>query len=66
MTSLPVYHPSQQEKDDPKLYAENVRRLMASERNLTVSDIGLAEKRIYHAALNGNNSLPSVLHQKDD
>lgn len=34
--------------------------------NLTLSDIGLAEKRIYHAALNGNNSLPSVLHQKDD
>ncbi|KAK4787657.1 hypothetical protein SAY86_011490 [Trapa natans] len=28
---LPVYYPSQQEKDDPKLYANNVRRLMASE-----------------------------------
>ncbi|KAJ1384931.1 Phospholipid/glycerol acyltransferase [Sesbania bispinosa] len=63
---LPVYHPSQQEMDDPKLYANNVRRLMASEGNLILSDIGLAEKRIYHAALNGNNSLPSVLHQKDD
>lgn len=34
--------------------------------NLILSDIGLQEKRIYHAALNGNNSLPSVLHQKDD
>lgn len=33
---------------------------------LTMSDIGLAEKRIYHTALNGNNSLPSVLHQKDE
>ncbi|KAK7283345.1 hypothetical protein RIF29_12793 [Crotalaria pallida] len=63
---LPVYYPSQQEKDDPKLYANNVRRLMASEGNLVLSDIGLAEKRIYHAALNGNNSLPSVLHQKDE
>ncbi|XP_004494178.1 lysophospholipid acyltransferase LPEAT1 isoform X2 [Cicer arietinum] len=50
---LPVYYPSQQEMDDPKLYASNVRRLMASEGNLTLSDIGLAEKRIYHAALNG-------------
>ncbi|KAJ7007323.1 hypothetical protein NC653_006384 [Populus alba x Populus x berolinensis] len=29
-----------------------------------MSDTGLAEKRIYHAALNGNNSLPNVLHQK--
>ncbi|TYI75539.1 hypothetical protein E1A91_D06G012400v1 [Gossypium mustelinum] len=63
---LPTYYPSQQEKDDPKLYANNVRRLMATEGNLIMSDIGLAEKRIYHAALNGNNRLPSVLHQKDD
>ncbi|TKY75135.1 Lysophospholipid acyltransferase LPEAT1 [Spatholobus suberectus] len=63
---LPVYHPSQQELDDPKLYANNVRRLMVTEGNLILSDIGLAEKRIYHAALNGNNSLPSVLHQKDE
>ncbi|XP_058220870.1 lysophospholipid acyltransferase LPEAT1 isoform X2 [Rhododendron vialii] len=52
VTWLPIYYPSQQEKDDPKLYADNVRRLMASEGNLTMSDIGLAEKRIYHAALN--------------
>ncbi|KAE9586764.1 hypothetical protein Lal_00004820 [Lupinus albus] len=66
VTQLPVYYPSQQEKDDPKLYANNVRRLMASEGNLVLSDIGLAEKRIYHASLNGNNSLPSVLHQKDE
>lgn len=52
-TWLPVYYPSQQEKDDPRLYAENVRRLMAHEGNLVLSDIGLAEKRVYHAALNG-------------
>ena len=25
-------------------------------------DIGLAEKQIYHATLNGNNSLPTALH----
>ncbi|KAG6408747.1 hypothetical protein SASPL_131768 [Salvia splendens] len=50
---LPVYHPSEQEKEDPKLYAENVRQLMALEGNLILSDIGLAEKRVYHAALNG-------------
>lgn len=28
---LPLYYPSQEEKDNPKLYAENVRRLMARE-----------------------------------
>ncbi|XP_073066971.1 lysophospholipid acyltransferase LPEAT1-like isoform X1 [Primulina eburnea] len=63
---LPVYHPSEQEKEDPKLYAENVRKLMAHEGNLILSDISLAEKRVYHAALNGNISMPTVLHQKDD
>ncbi|RZF39504.1 hypothetical protein LSTR_LSTR001025 [Laodelphax striatellus] len=26
---LPVYHPNEEEKKDPKLYAQNVRRLMA-------------------------------------
>ncbi|KAL3840321.1 hypothetical protein ACJIZ3_024912 [Penstemon smallii] len=66
VTKLPVYHPSEQEKEDPKLYAENVRRLMAHEGNLILSDIGLAEKRVYHAALNGNIRKPTVLHQKDD
>ncbi|KAJ4965043.1 hypothetical protein NE237_016892 [Protea cynaroides] len=53
ITRLPVYYPSEQEKEDPKLYANNVRKLMANEGNLILSDIGLAEKRIYHAALNG-------------
>ncbi|PON40457.1 Phospholipid/glycerol acyltransferase [Parasponia andersonii] len=66
VTQLPIYFPNQQEKDDPKLFADNVRRFMAREGNLVMSDIGLAEKRIYHGALNGNNSLPTVLHQKDD
>ena len=40
--------------------------LFCLQGNMTLSDIGLAEKRVYHAALNGNNSRPSVLHQKDD
>ncbi|KEH40102.1 phospholipid/glycerol acyltransferase family protein [Medicago truncatula] len=53
VTELPTYYPSQQEKDNPKLYANNVRKLMATEGNMLLSDIGLAEKRIYHSALNG-------------
>ena len=32
--------------------------------NLIMSDIGLAEKRVYHAALNGRPTV--VLHEKDD
>ncbi|KAJ1262500.1 hypothetical protein BS78_09G112800 [Paspalum vaginatum] len=50
---LPVYYPSEEEKEDPKLYANNVRKLMAVEGNLILSDLGLADKRVYHAALNG-------------
>ncbi|GER44315.1 acyltransferase [Striga asiatica] len=53
VTKLPVYYPSEQEKADPKLYAENVRRLIAREANLILSDVGLAEKRVYLQALNG-------------
>ncbi|KAI7729726.1 hypothetical protein M8C21_020931 [Ambrosia artemisiifolia] len=60
---LPLYHPSQEEKEDPKLYAENVRRLMAREGGLKMSDIGLPEKRVYHAAIHGT---PTVLHLKSD
>ncbi|KAH9610396.1 hypothetical protein KSS87_015082 [Heliosperma pusillum] len=80
VTKLPVYYPSKEEKEDPKLYASNARKLMANEHgcgcgwlaaggkcsgcgaacrrwggsggNLILSDIGLPEKRIYHAALN--------------
>ncbi|XP_073150957.1 lysophospholipid acyltransferase LPEAT1-like isoform X2 [Henckelia pumila] len=53
VTKLPVYHPSEQEKKDPKLYAENVRQLMALKGNLILSDVGLAEKRVYLTALDG-------------
>lgn len=28
---LPVYYPSEEEKADPRLYANNVRKLMATE-----------------------------------
>ncbi|VVB11551.1 unnamed protein product [Arabis nemorensis] len=63
---LPVYYPSQEEKDDPKLYASNVRRLMATEGNLILSDLGLGDKRIYHATLNGNLSQIRVFHQKEE
>ncbi|KAG9150395.1 hypothetical protein Leryth_014575 [Lithospermum erythrorhizon] len=48
---LPIYYPTQLEKDDPKLYAYNVRRCMAHEGSLALSDLGLPEKRVYHAAL---------------
>ncbi|XP_073275710.1 lysophospholipid acyltransferase LPEAT1-like isoform X1 [Primulina huaijiensis] len=66
VTKLPVYHPSEQERKDPKLYAEHVRQLMALKGNLILSDVGLAEKRVYLTALDGNLSMRNVLQQKDD
>lgn len=35
---LPVYHPNEEEKRDPKLYARNVRNLMARELGIPISD----------------------------
>ncbi|XP_055616567.1 lysophosphatidylcholine acyltransferase isoform X1 [Toxorhynchites rutilus septentrionalis] len=35
---LPVYYPNEEEKRDPKLYARNVRNLMAHELGIPISD----------------------------
>uniref|UniRef100_A0A8D2A9R8 Lysophosphatidylcholine acyltransferase 1 n=1 Tax=Sus scrofa TaxID=9823 RepID=A0A8D2A9R8_PIG len=35
---LPVYHPSEEEKKDPALYASNVRRVMAQALGISVTD----------------------------
>ncbi|XP_054973859.1 lysophosphatidylcholine acyltransferase 1 [Sorex araneus] len=35
---LPVYHPSEEERSDPALYASNVRRLMAEALGVPVTD----------------------------
>jgi lysophosphatidylcholine acyltransferase/lyso-PAF acetyltransferase len=34
--------------------------------NLILSNLGLAEKRVYHAALNGSSLPGASRHQKDD
>ncbi|KAH7435885.1 hypothetical protein KP509_06G082600 [Ceratopteris richardii] len=49
---LPLYIPSDEERSNPKLYASNVRAIMALEGGLLQSEIGLKEKRIYHSFLN--------------
>ncbi|XP_076170564.1 lysophosphatidylcholine acyltransferase isoform X2 [Ptiloglossa arizonensis] len=43
---LPVYKPSEAEKTDPKLYANNVRRLMAEALEIPVSDYTYDDCRI--------------------
>ena len=43
VTYLPVYNPSKEEKDDPKLYANNVRNLMADALGLPCSKYTLED-----------------------
>ena len=38
MEYLPVYHPSEEEKKDAMMFANNVRQLMAQELNIPISD----------------------------
>ncbi|XP_046736090.1 lysophosphatidylcholine acyltransferase isoform X2 [Diprion similis] len=47
---LPVYKPSAAEKSDPKLYANNVRRLMARALQIPVSDYTYDDCRIISKA----------------
>ncbi|XP_015186885.1 PREDICTED: 1-acylglycerophosphocholine O-acyltransferase 1 isoform X2 [Polistes dominula] len=47
---LPVYKPSEAEKTDPKLYANNVRRIMAEALKIPVSDYTYDDCRIISKA----------------
>ena len=42
---LPVYHPSTEECADPKLYARNVRQVMASALGVPTSDATFEEAK---------------------
>jgi len=50
---LPVYIPSEEEKRNPRLYADNVHAVMLKHSNLLQSSSGFQEKRVYHAKLRG-------------
>ncbi|GMH43522.1 hypothetical protein BSKO_11444 [Bryopsis sp. KO-2023] len=48
---LPVYVPSEEEKKDPQLFANNVRDYMLKFSQLKSSDSGLSDKKVYHAMI---------------
>ncbi|KAK9917469.1 hypothetical protein WJX75_004699 [Coccomyxa subellipsoidea] len=50
---LPVYVPTDEERGDPVLYAQNVRKYMLRYSGLKPSSALLADKRAYHALLKG-------------
>jgi lysophosphatidylcholine acyltransferase/lyso-PAF acetyltransferase len=47
---LPVYFPNEEEKNNPELYAENVRKQMASYLNLPLSDYSFEDHRLMDRA----------------
>jgi len=48
---LPVYYPNEQEKKDPKLYAENVRTAMANALHVPKIDASFQDKVDYHVTI---------------
>lgn len=51
---LPVYIPNEEEKKDPSLFAENVRRKMAAVVNLPLKDATRNDKMRYHELVASN------------
>jgi lysophosphatidylcholine acyltransferase / lyso-PAF acetyltransferase len=51
MVELPVYVPSEEEKADPALYAENVRKYMLRVGGFKPSEASLVDSRAYIALL---------------
>ena len=54
---LPVYYPSPAEQKDPKLYASNVRDLMAADLKIPTSEMTFEEVKSRYAKLYKNKKL---------
>jgi lysophosphatidylcholine acyltransferase/lyso-PAF acetyltransferase len=54
---LPVYYPSSEEQNDPKLFASNVRDLMASSLKIPTSEMTFEEVKQRYAKLYKNKKL---------
>lgn len=55
---LPVYQPSRAEKEDPRLYADNVRRMLMQAGGFGSSEADLKDCRAYISMLQGRK--PSI------
>ena len=52
-----MYHPSTEEQKDPKLYASNVRKLMASHLMIPTSEMTFEEVKSRYAKVYKNKKL---------
>ena len=55
---LPVYKPSRDEKEDPRLYANNVRKMLMNAGGFGSSEADLKDCRAYISMLQGKK--PSI------
>ncbi|KAF6200155.1 hypothetical protein GE061_006456 [Apolygus lucorum] len=60
---LPVYNPSEDERRDPKLYAQNVRRLMAKELGIPTLDYTYQDCQLVSKAKKLSYSKDSIMLQ---
>ena len=54
---LPVYYPSTQEKNDPALYASNVRKFMATYNNMDTCDMTIEEVKKRYGKKSAKNDV---------
>ena len=54
---LPVYTPSEAERNDPALYAQNVRAYMSKHSGLPMRDVDLSDKQEYLQIIRGSKKL---------
>jgi len=67
VTYLNVYTPSEEEKRNPQLYANNVQKLMSKSSNITQSNSTLQDKLKYHKTiLSGKLKWTEVITQIAD
>ena len=60
---MPVYRPSEEEKEDPKLYAENVRKVMKERLDVEFSEARFEDKLEFHHVVRGD-PIPKHLIKK--
>lgn len=61
---LPLYFPSEEEKQDPVLYASNVQEEIAKAGNLEITSLTSHEKVEYEKYCNGKGPLPAGMQRR--
>lgn len=63
VTILPVWNPSEEEKKDPKVYAEHVHAMMKEKLGIPGSPLSFYEKCLFYDRLRGTHTAENALKQ---